>query len=48
MKPCGFLIDDGKGCRLVKITDEPWENLMEKAEGVISRFTADRNEKEKS
>ena len=48
MKPCGFLIDDGKGCRLVKITDEPCENLMEKAEGVISRFTADRNEKEKS
>lgn len=41
MKPCGFLIDDGKGCRLVKITDEPLENLMEKAEAVIARFTAD-------
>lgn len=39
MKPCGFLIDDGKTCRLVKVTDEPLENLMEKAEELITRFT---------
>ena len=40
MKPCGFLIDDGKGCRLVKISDEPLDNLIEKAENFINRFTS--------
>ncbi len=43
LKPCGFLIDDGKSCRMVKVTNEPLENLMEKAEELITRFTA--NEK---
>ncbi len=43
MKPCGFLIDDGKGCRLVKVTDEPLENLMEKAQEMLSGFMAERN-----
>ena len=42
MKPCGFLIDDGKGCRLVKISDEPLDNLIEKAENFINRFTSDK------
>jgi uncharacterized spore protein YtfJ len=38
-KPCGFLIEDGKGCRLLKVTDEPLESLMEKAESLLSRYT---------
>jgi sporulation protein YtfJ len=38
LKPCGFLIEDGKGCRLLKVTDEPLENLMEKAESLLSRY----------
>lgn len=45
MKPCGFLIDDGKTCRLVKVTNEPLENLMEKAEELLARFAPDREEK---
>ena len=44
MRPCGFLIDDGKTCRLVKITNEPLENLMEKADELITRFTSGKNE----
>lgn len=42
MKPCGFLIDDGKTCRLIKVSDEPLDNLMEKAEELISRFLPDQ------
>ena len=31
MKPMGFLIDDGQSCRILKITDEPLDNLIERA-----------------
>ena len=31
MKPLGFLIDDGKSCRIMKITEEPIDNLIERA-----------------
>ena len=48
MKPCGFLIDDGKCCRLAKLTDDPLENLLEKAEDVLARFSADKDDKEKA
>ena len=48
MKPCGFLIDDGKCSRLVKLTDDPLENLLEKAEDVLARFSADKDDKEKA
>ena len=30
VKPKGFLIDDGKGCRLLKMEDEPVNALIEK------------------
>ena len=36
MKPMGFLIDDGKECRILRITDEPIDNLIERA-GEIMR-----------
>ena len=29
MKPMGFLVDDGKSCYLLRITDEPLDNLIE-------------------
>ena len=35
MKPMGFLIDDGKNCRIVKITDEPLDNFVERASDII-------------
>lgn len=35
MKPMGFLIDDGKNCRIVKVTDEALDNLVERASDII-------------
>ena len=31
MKPMGFIVDDGKACRIMRITDEPLDNLIERA-----------------
>lgn len=42
IKPCGFLIDDGKNCRLVKVTDDPLDGLIEKAGSLIEKIT-DKN-----
>ena len=35
MKPMGFLIDDGTACRVVRITDEPLDNLIERATDIV-------------
>ena len=35
MKPMGFLIDDGKNCRIVKVTDEALDNLVERASDIL-------------
>lgn len=35
MKPMGFLIDDGKECRILRITDEPIDNLVERAVDIM-------------
>jgi len=35
MKPMGFLIDDGKSCRIMRITDEPLDNLIERAGEIV-------------
>ena len=35
MKPMGFLIDDGKGCHIIRITDEPMDNLIEHATEIL-------------
>lgn len=35
MKPMGFLIDDGTNCRILRITDEPLDNLIERAGEII-------------
>ena len=40
MKPMGFIIDDGKSCRMVRITDEPIDNLIEKASEIVRNITA--------
>ncbi len=31
LKPAGFLIDDGKGCRYIHAGDDPIDNLIDKA-----------------
>ncbi len=40
MKPLGFLIDDGKSCRIIRITDEPLDNLIERASEIVRNVTA--------
>lgn len=35
MKPMGFLVDDGTTCRLMRITDEPIDNLIERATEIM-------------
>ena len=38
VKPAGFLIDDGKECRVVRITDDALDGLIEKAGDLIGRL----------
>ncbi len=45
IKPAGFLIDDGKECRVVKITDDPIDGLIEKAGELVEKL-AKRNEEQ--
>ncbi len=39
IKPAGFLIDDGKECRVVRITEDPLDGLIEKAGELIKNFS---------
>ncbi len=43
VKPMGFIIDDGKTCRVVRLTDEPLDNLIEKASDVLRNVTSKRD-----
>ena len=38
VKPAGFLIDDGKECRIVRITDDVIDGLIEKAGDLLGRL----------
>ena len=40
MKPMGFVVDDGKSCRILRITDEPIDNLVERAGEIIHDIMA--------
>ncbi len=40
MKPMGFLIDDGKSCRILQITDEPLDNLITRAGEIVREVIA--------
>ena len=35
MKPMGFLIDDGKSCHILRVTEEPLDNLIERASEIV-------------
>ena len=35
MKPLGFLVDDGNSCKILRITDEPLDNLLERAGDIM-------------
>ena len=40
MKPMGFIVDDGKTCRIMRISDEPIDNLIERAGEIIHEIMA--------
>ena len=35
MKPMGFIIDDGKDCKVLRLADEPLDNLIERAGEIV-------------
>ncbi len=35
MKPLGFVIDDGKSCRILRIGEAPVDNLIERASEIV-------------
>ena len=35
MKPMGFIIDDGRTCRIMRVPDEPLDNLIERAGDIV-------------
>ena len=39
VKPKAFLVDDGKGCRLLKLDDSAVETLIEKTGELVNRLT---------
>lgn len=38
VKPAGFLIDDGKECRIVRVTDDVLDGLIEKAGELLTKL----------
>ncbi|MBQ8407041.1 MAG: GerW family sporulation protein, partial [Clostridia bacterium] len=44
MKPMGFLLDDGKTCRMLRVSEEPLDNLIEHASDLIQSLTAENGE----
>ena len=46
MKPMGFLVDDGKTCQLIRVSEEPLDNLIEHASEIVKNFTTNRDAKD--
>jgi sporulation protein YtfJ len=46
MKPMGFLVDDGKSCQLIRVSEEPLDNLIEHASEIVKNFTTNRDVKD--
>ena len=40
MKPMGFILDDGASCRILRVTDEPLDNLIERLSEIAVNLTA--------
>ena len=39
VKPIGFLVDDGKKCRIIKVTDDAIDNIIEKAGELVNSIS---------
>ncbi len=44
LKPAGFLIDDGVECRIVKITDDPLDGIIEKTSEIIGKLVKQKED----
>ncbi len=44
IKPCGFLIDDGTECKLLRVTDDPIDGLIEKASDLVGKLVKNNRE----
>ncbi len=40
MKPMGFLVDDGKSCHILRVTEQPLDNLIERAGEIVREVMA--------
>ena len=40
MKPIGFIIDDGKTCSILRVTEDPVDNLVERASEILRNISA--------
>ena len=38
VKPCGFLVNDGNGYKMISISDSPYEKLLEKTADLIEKL----------
>ncbi|MGN1234832.1 MAG: spore germination protein GerW family protein [Christensenellaceae bacterium] len=39
LKPCAFLVDDGKECKLLRVSDDAIDELIGKASDLLGKFT---------
>lgn len=39
VKPKGFIIDDGKGCRLLRMDDSPLDTIIDKTGEIVNKIT---------
>lgn len=44
MKPMGFLLDDGKTCRMLRVSEEPLDNLIEHAGELLQSIAAKKQD----
>ena len=44
MKPMGFLLDDGKTCRMLRVSEEPLDNLIEHAGELLQSLAAKKQD----
>ena len=43
LKPLGFLVDDGTNCRIMRVSDEPIDNLIERAGEILRDVMAKKD-----
>ena len=43
LKPMGFLVDDGTNCRIMRVSDEPMDNLIERAGEILRDIMAKKD-----